>query len=234
MITNALNPEALTDKERQFGEVMESLWFELFDELKSNGYLKKKFKKEKIYPLLKMYEMQDHMSEAYNAITQLFEPGKRPGDDFFQINEKYGLTKQHFPYVYFTLLITRYIMESESMRTTILSVLQPKSPINEKSTLNHLFESLASKKVASKTMQKLLPLKTPWGNPLFDWKIRNALGHSQYWYEKNNLVACPQIGHCLQINLTKFMLMTKSQNIATKTLIGVFSHNVKTGYFNKN
>lgn len=235
MLTSLLNPDSVSQKEKLFAEELESFWQELLNELKANGYIKKRFKPYKVDRVLKIIEMQDRIGVSFNSLTSLFEPNQKVPDEFFQATAKYGLTKETIPYLYFAMLYGKYLMETEQMKASLLMILKPKEPIREDLTLGQLMDAIKSKKVAPKNGQKLIELKMPNKEDiLIDVELRNAVAHGLFWFENKEVHYCPKPEHKpKQISLGKFLLKTKAQNIATKTLIGIIAHNVRQGFFKK-
>jgi|GEM_PF-4285758 len=219
-----------SEKEKQFIEEVKKIWQDLLSELKTNNYLRRNFEPETINEFILSSVLQDHISEAFNALNSLFEPNQKVPEEFFNATMKYNLTRETIPYIYFGLLCGKYLMETEQMKATLLMILEKKGQVKEDLTLGQLIHSL--KIIAPKNSQKLIELKTIDGNILIDVELRNSIGHGSFWIQ-NKLVTykIKSRQKPKQITTGEFLLKTINQNLATKALIEVISDNAKNGFF---
>lgn len=143
-------------------------------------------------------------------------------DDFLQNMEKAGFTNEDTVWIYVNLIISQTLARCEGFRRFLLSILNKKQKING--------QQIENGDEYGKLIFKLLKILSYQNiQLLLDSKLRNCIGHDEWWFEGGILHFKNKDGAIQKFSYSEFMSEIKKLNQTIDTFVYRYLENYRKG-----
>ena len=211
------NPAVLGKGGEAYWNKIEPIICELLDELEANGKIKHVFVPIELEHMTHVIDNIYQLGINGNWLLHLFDPTENL-KNFLAVSSKFGFDERKAVNLYIQNSVLSCIFHTELFKTFLLFHL---TKVNHRaSDFPHTME-----KVAPKSWKKL--------KPFVDSKFRNSLAHGTWALENKQVVLFEdaELVPYERLNLGKFMIKAKNQNILYICLSAIIIQRFKAGFF---
>jgi hypothetical protein len=213
-----VNPKALGDAEKALWKKIEPVLNNVLDELKANKKLETIHVKTEMHRLSGPIKMLSETSTTHNILIDIFRKPQEERSRFLQAIRPFGFEEANVIRMYLTLQGAIAVLSTEHFKLLLLF---------------HMRD--VSRKVSefNVTMQKSAPRTWPQLAPFVDNEFRNALAHGTYAFVDDKIVLYKDatLIPFEELELDKFIIRSKEQNVLFHCLFEVLAAKKKEGFF---